>query len=120
MKQLDAHDQCCRQSWASGEGARFVLVIPSKIINIDEDKSNINSHWMTLQGIFSQSDQCLRIDDPLTGLLDSIHSGVLEDNEAYFLARLPKGDEDTPDEVAKYMINKSFAAYRMRQEGNNN
>lgn len=122
MKQLDAHEllNAAGRAGRAGEGGQgFVLVIPSKIINIDEDKSNINSHWMTLQGIFSQSDQCLRIDDPLTGLLDRIHSGALDDNEAYFLARLPKGDGDAPDELAKYMINRSFAAYRMRQEGNN-
>ncbi|WP_405423462.1 DEAD/DEAH box helicase [Pantoea stewartii] len=122
MKQLDAHEllNAAGRAGRAGEGGQgFVLVVPSKIINIDKDKSNIASHWMTLQGVFSQSDQCLKIDDPLTGLLDRIHSGALEDNETYFLARLPKGDGDTSDDLAKSMINRSFAAYRMRQEGNN-
>ncbi|HHT8901472.1 TPA: DEAD/DEAH box helicase [Burkholderia cenocepacia] len=120
MKQLDAHEllNAAGRAGRAGEGSQgFVLVVPSKIINIDDEKNNIASHWMTLQGIFSQSDQCLTIDDPLTGLLDRIHSGLYEGNEEYLLARLPVGDEDAPDEPAKLMIRRSFAAYRKRQAG---
>lgn len=118
MKQLDAHEllNAAGRAGRAGEGGQgFVLIIPSKIININDAKNNIASHWMTLQGIFSQSDQCLKIDDPLMGLLDRIHLGVLEGNEEYLLARLPVGDEDAPDEPAKAMIHRSFAAYRKRQ-----
>lgn len=119
MKQLDAHEllNAAGRAGRAGEGGQgFVLVVPSKIINIDDEKNNITSHWMTLQGIFSQSDQCLKIDDPLTALLDRIHSGSYEGNEQYFLARLPIGDAEAPDEPAKTMIRRSFAAYRKRQE----
>lgn len=119
MKQLDAHEllNAAGRAGRAGEGGQgFVLVVPSKIINIDDEKNNITSHWMTLQGIFSQSDQCLKIDDPLTTLLDRIHSGLYEGNEEYFLARLPVGDAEAPDEPAKSMIRRSFAAYRKRQE----
>lgn len=118
MKQLDAHEllNAAGRAGRAGEGGQgFVLIIPSKIININDAKNNIASHWMTLQGIFSQSDQCLKIDDPLMELLDCIHLGVLEGNEEYLLARLPVGDEDAPDEPAKAMIHRSFAAYRKRQ-----
>ena len=58
-----------------------------------------------------------RIEDPITGLLDRIHMHAHEGNEDYFLARLPVGDGDTPDEPASTMIERSFAAYRKRQEG---
>lgn len=73
---------------------------------------------MTLQGIFSQSDQCLVIDDPLTALLDRIHSDVDEGNEDYLLSRLPVGEGDEADAPAAALIRRSFAAYRKRQAGN--
>ncbi|MET4218901.1 ATP-dependent RNA helicase DOB1 [Bradyrhizobium sp. LB14.3] len=120
MKQLDAHEllNAAGRAGRAGEGGQgFVLVVPSKVINIDDAKNNIASHWMTLQGIFSQSDQCLTIDDPLTALLDRIHNGLHEGNEDYLLSRLPVGDDDAPDEPATAMIRRSFAAYRKRQAG---
>jgi hypothetical protein len=43
--------------------------------------------------------------------------GAYEGNENYFLARLPIGDADTPDEPAKAMIKRSFGAFRARQAG---
>lgn len=120
FKQLDAHEllNAAGRAGRAGEGGQgFVLVVPSKIINIDDDDNTIHRHWMSLQSIFSQSDQCLKIDDPLTGLLDRIHIHAHEGNEDYFLARLPVGEEDAPDEPARAMIRRSFAAYRKRQEG---
>lgn len=120
FKQLDAHEllNAAGRAGRAGEGGQgFVLVVPSKIINIDDDDNTIHRHWMSLQSIFSQSDQCLKIDDPLTGLLDRIHMHAHEGNEDYFLARLPVGEDDAPDEPAKAMIRRSFAAYRKRQEG---
>lgn len=120
MKQLDAHEllNAAGRAGRAGEGGQgFVLVVPSRIINIDDAKNNIAGHWITLQGIFSQSDQCLTIDDPLTGLLDRIHVGLNEGNEDYLLSRLPVGDDDAPDEPAKAMIRRSFAAYRNRRAG---
>ena len=120
FKQLDAHEllNAAGRAGRAGEGGQgFVLVVPSKIINIDDDENTIHRHWMSLQSIFSQSDQCLKIDDPITGLLDRIHIEAFEGNEDYFLARLPVGDDDAPDEPAKAMIRRSFAAYRKRQEG---
>ncbi|TIQ25018.1 MAG: helicase, partial [Mesorhizobium sp.] len=120
FKQLDAHEllNAAGRAGRAGEGGQgFVLVVPSKIINIDDDENTINRHWMSLQSIFSQSDQCLRIDDPITDLLDRIHMHAHEGNEDYFLARLPVGDGAAPDEPARAMIKRSFAAYRKRQEG---
>jgi hypothetical protein len=81
----------------------------------NDDEKTINPHWMSLQSIFSQADLCLRIDHPITGLLDRIHMHAHEANEDYFLARLPVGDGDAPDETARAMIKRSFAAYRKRQ-----
>ncbi|WP_447753217.1 DEAD/DEAH box helicase [Sphingopyxis fribergensis] len=120
FKQLDAHEllNAAGRAGRAGEGGQgFVLVVPSKIVNIDDDENTINQHWMSLQSIFSQSDQCLKIDDPISGLLDRIHMVAHEGNEDYFLARLPVGDDGGPDEPARAMLQRSFAAYRKRQEG---
>lgn len=119
MKQLDAHEllNAAGRAGRAGEGGQgFVLVIPSKVISFDDKQNNITKHWMTLQSIFSQSDQCLEIDDPLSTLLDYIHDGIYEGNQDYFLARLPVGDNDVSDGPAKLMISRSFIAYRMRKE----
>lgn len=121
MKQLDAHEllNAAGRAGRAGEGGQgFVLVVPSKIINLDDKNNSIAKHWMTLQGIFSQSDQCLKIDDPLTGLLDRIHNGVHGGNEDYLLTRLPIGEKASPDELIKSVIGRSFAAFRMRREKN--
>ncbi|WP_298089399.1 DEAD/DEAH box helicase [uncultured Sphingomonas sp.] len=120
FKQLDAHEllNAAGRAGRAGEGGQgFVLVVPSKIINIDDDENTIASHWMSLQGIFAQSDQCLTIDDPLTDLLDRIHMGTAGDNEDYLLARLPVGDDEEPDALASTMLRRSFVAYRKRQAG---
>lgn len=78
----------------------------------------INAHWMTLQSIFSQSDQCLVIDDPTTMLLDKIHAGAFEQGmPAYFLSRLPASDENGTDAPIRDVISRSFAAFRARQKG---
>ena len=123
FKQLDAHEllNAAGRAGRAGEGGQgFVLVVPSKIINIDDSENTINKHWMSLQSIFSQSDQCLVIDDPLTGLLDRIHIHASDGNEDYFLSRLPVGDADAPDAPAEMLIRRSFAAYRKRKEGKDN
>jgi superfamily II DNA/RNA helicase len=121
MQQLEAHEllnAAGRAGRAGESGQGFVLVVPSKVIDLDDGANQIDEHWMSLRGIFAQSDQCLKIDDPLTELLDRIHSGVgIGDNEEYLLSRLPAGSKDDPDGPARAMLGRSFAAYRKRIEG---
>ncbi|MET3836068.1 superfamily II DNA/RNA helicase [Brevundimonas sp. UYEF29] len=121
MQQLAAHEllnAAGRAGRAGESGQGFVLIVPSRVIDLDDDANQIDQHWMSLQGIFAQSDQCLTIDDPLTALLDRIHNGLeVGDNEDYLLARLPAGAGGDADEPAREMLRRSFAAYRKRQEG---
>lgn len=121
MQQLEAHEllnAAGRAGRAGESGQGFVLVVPSRVIDLDDEANQIDNHWMSLQGIFAQSDQCLTIDDPLTVLLDHIHSGTDIGNiEEYLLARLPAGAGDNADEPARAMLRRSFAAYRKRQAG---
>lgn len=121
MQQLEAHEllnAAGRAGRAGESGQGFVLIVPSRVIDLDDSANKIDQHWMSLQGIFAQSDQCLKIDDPLTELLDRIHSGVdVGDTEEYLLARLPAGPEGDTEGPARAMLARSFAAYRKRVEG---
>ena len=93
-------------------------MVPSRVVEFDNQSNLINAHWMTLQSIFSQSDQCLVIDDPTTILLDKIHAGAFDQGmPAYFLSRLPASDENGTDAPIRNVISRSFAAFRARQKG---
>ena len=79
MKKLEAHEllNAAGRAGRAGEGAQgFVLLVPSKVIDFDDQNNQISGHWMELQAIFEQADQCLVIEDPLRNLLDQIHDGV--------------------------------------------
>ncbi|MGO7611074.1 DEAD/DEAH box helicase [Rhizobium ruizarguesonis] len=112
---LEAQDllNAAGRAGRAGQNANgIVLVIPGKVIGIDVENSTIGSHWSTLQKVFGQSDQCLVIDDPLTAILDRIHSGVTGSDELqrYAIARLSTGGVEPS-------LKKSLAAYRARQRG---
>lgn len=116
MQKLEAHEllNAAGRAGRAGEGAQgLVLLVPSKIIDFDDQNNQINGHWMELQAIFEQADQCLVIDDPLTVVLDHIHDGVTQSGtSAYLLSKLPlavSGDEDDP---GARLLNRSFSAYR--------
>lgn len=119
LAQLEAHEllNAAGRAGRAGENSQgFVLVIPSHVIAFDEKTNSINKHWSTLHSIFSQSDQCLDIDDPLTALLDQIHAGTFSDGmPAYLLSRLPPVEE--ANEELKNLLGRSFAVFRARQRG---
>jgi len=121
MAQLEAHEllNAAGRAGRAGESSQgFVLVVPSRVVEFDNKSNLINSHWLTLQSIFAQSDQCLVIDDPTTILLDKIHAGTFEQGmPAYFLSRLPASDENGTDAPIRNIVSRSFAAFRARQKG---
>ncbi|PVA07089.1 hypothetical protein DC363_08100 [Thalassorhabdomicrobium marinisediminis] len=58
----------------AGESATgIVLVIPGKVVPLDDAENKIGERWTRLRAIFGQSDQCLVLDDPFTALMDRIH-----------------------------------------------
>ncbi|WP_156935512.1 MULTISPECIES: DEAD/DEAH box helicase [unclassified Mesorhizobium] len=120
MEQLEAYEllNAAGRAGRAGEASNgFVLVVPSKVVDFDDTTSAIHNHWTSLRAIFSQSDQCLEIDDPMTGLLDQIHDMAAPSPTArYFIKRLPV-DASAGDAPARALIGRSFAAFRARTRG---
>jgi hypothetical protein len=116
MKKLEAHEllNAAGRAGRAGEGAQgVVLLVPSKVIDFDDKNNQINAHWMDLQAIFEQADQCLIIDDPLTAVLDRIHEGVTQASDSvYLLSKLPLSVTDAKVDPAEALLTKSFSAYR--------
>lgn len=120
LAQLEAHEllNAAGRAGRAGESSQgFVLVVPSHVVSFDDQANLIGRHWMKLQSIFSQSDQCLVIDDPLTALLDSIHAGVVDGMSSYLLSRLPPVGENEEEAPLRQILLRSFGAYRARKIG---
>tara|TARA_R110002110_G_scaffold217850_1_gene431771 strand:+ start:3780 stop:7091 length:3312 start_codon:yes stop_codon:yes gene_type:complete len=116
MQKLEAHEllNAAGRAGRAGEGAQgVVLLVPSKVIDFDDKNNQINGHWMELQAIFEQADQCLVIDDPLKMVLDSIHDGVTQTGaSSYLLSKLPLAIAGAEVDPAAALLNRSFSAYR--------
>lgn len=121
MKKLEAHEllNAAGRAGRAGDGAQgFVLLVPSKVIDFDDQNSRISGHWLDLQAIFEQADQCLSIDDPLEDVLDQIHAGItLSGTAGYLLGKLPLAVAGVGEDPAESMLRRSFAAYRAMQGG---
>ena len=103
----------------AGESATgIVLVIPGKVVGLNNTENSIGSHWPRLRDIFGQSDQCLVLDDPFTALMDRIHDQSIEpgDLEKYVVARLAETSEiEGGSKEVRLGLARSFAAFRKKQ-----
>ena len=97
----------------------IVLVVPGKVVAFNDEDALIGRHWVTLQEIFGQSDQCLEIDDPLAAILDRVHENLDSTGavERYCILRLAGGGtiEDSREKLS-FGIHKSLKGFKTRRE----
>lgn len=123
LAKMHAHDllNAAGRAGRAGESAYgLVLVVPSQIVTVDDTSREPSSNWNALQSIFSQSDQCLAIEDPFEEVLDQIQtSGTLPEGYFdYLLKRLPIGSEmDDIDGPARELLRKSLSGFRAKKRG---
>ena len=121
---LEAHEllNAAGRAGRAGEAAEgLVILVPGKVIGFDEEKNSITGHWFELQSIFSNSDQCLEIEDPLEPILDRLHdkTTTLADDDAYFLRRLPFTVSEA-GEPSRRLLQQTFAAFKANKKGDKN
>lgn len=112
-----------RAGRAGENSTGIVLVVPGNLVGIDLEESSIGPHWIDLREIFSQSDQCLEIDDPITAVLDRIHVSTeeTEDIDRYTIVRLASGGNgETDTEALSNAINSTFGAYLAKKNDKEN
>lgn len=92
-----------------------VILIPGEIITIQE--STISDRWWNLKNeVFSKSDQCLTIEDPLGYFLDSLQvdSEILDTTQTNILYKFKAGNL-SENETTK-LLNNSLYAYKAIKE----
>ncbi|MFC3356121.1 DEAD/DEAH box helicase [Sphingobacterium zeae] len=94
-----------------------VLIVPGQNITF-EQRSVAPKRWQDLQQrVFSKSDQCLTINDPLTRFLDEVTSSeeneILPQNLNSLLLRFH--NDETEKTSIKSIFNNSFAAFKAAQ-----
>jgi len=92
----------------------IVILIPGEIVTMDQN--TISKKWWELKReIFSQSDQCLVIEDPLEHFLDCLQDpdAVLSLSQKSLLYRL-KPEAVSGNQIRQF-VNNSFFAFKKRQ-----
>ena len=97
-----------------------VLLIPEPPVGFATNGVPTDQAFEMLAKVLPASDQCVLIDDPLTGLLDRIQAGQVDQPDVrYFLSRLRAGEgEESGASRSVEMMAQSFAAYKARKVGN--
>lgn len=97
-----------------------VLLIPEPPVAFSTTNSPTDAAFDMLAKLLPSNDQCVRIDDPLTSLLDRIQTGNVDSPQVrYFLSRLRVGEDEQQDvERSVRIMRNSFAAYQARQSDN--
>ncbi|MBS4153041.1 DEAD/DEAH box helicase [Cobetia sp. MC34] len=115
---LEAQDllNAAGRAGRAGQNATgMVIVIPGQVTGLNDSENQIGQRWANLREIFSQSDQCLTLDDPITAVMDNIHaqSDNSGDLERYLVSRLASTDSESSSTI---LLSKTFAAFKKRKK----
>ena len=97
----------------------LVIVIPHTFVGFDPKTNQIDQKWIELQeSVFSQTDQCLRLQDPIQHLLDRVQDVATESEPdvRYFLRRLPRGTDGAPNSP-RFFLRSTLAAWHAKRSG---
>lgn len=99
-QRLEAHE-LLNAAGRAGRAGHFsqgiVLIVPGRIVGIDQGERRISNRWIELQEQFARADQCLDVRDPFSALLDAIEEGHFDnENVKYALLRLHPHRDSTP------------------------
>ena len=112
--QMDAHEILNAAGRAGRAGFRSqgaAIIVSNKVIGIEEN--TLTGEWFDLKNdIFSNGDQCLKVEDPLVGLVTiNQEEGEITTEQRNVLMKLSLAGEDE-----KRIVSKSFYAYQMKQQ----
>lgn len=104
-----------RAGRAGSAAQGVVLIVPGEVVSFD-DETRLGQRWWDLKKqVFSKSDQCLVVRDPLNHLLDTLTEDIdaLSADQKNIIFRL--NVETGVDHTAATMLNKSLAAFHAKK-----
>lgn len=112
--QMDAHEILNAAGRAGRAGFRSqgaAIIVSNKVIGIEEH--SLTGEWFELKNdIFSKGDQCLKVEDPLIGLVGiNAEDGEITTEQKNVLMKLNLAGENE-----RTIVSKSFYAYQLRQQ----
>lgn len=126
MGTLEAHEllNAAGRAGRAGENSfGFVLVIPGRVMRFDGESNTISRYWNQLREVFSQSDQCLAVEDPLARVLDRMHASTdeLDETARYMLRRLPISfDRESSRSAVREYLGRTMGAFSASAQGGQN
>ncbi|WP_282603352.1 DEAD/DEAH box helicase [Paracoccus sp. PARArs4] len=109
-----------RAGRAGQSASGIVLIVPGKVVPLSDEDGTIGEQWTQLREVFSQSDQCLVLEDPFEAVMDRVHQKAEDagDLERYVVSRLmetPSGGEDGGS--PRVDLSRSLTAFLKRKAG---
>ncbi|WP_022951212.1 DEAD/DEAH box helicase [Leucothrix mucor] len=96
----------------------IVLLVPEPVLSFPENKQLSPDVVQKLQALIPEDDRCVEISDPLGVILDRISEGNTIDNDViYMVNRLATLEDTESDGKVLFNLSRSFAAYRLRESG---
>ncbi|MGC2221454.1 MAG: DEAD/DEAH box helicase [Methylocella sp.] len=119
-RNLEAHEilNAAGRAGRAGHLANgIVLLIPEPIASFTQNLNPDTVAYDKLRVVLPHTDQCVRIDDPLTGMLDRIQEGDTADPKVqYFMSRLRVGaNQENAAQAAEQLVHRSFSFYQARK-----